>query len=194
MNGANWPDEIRGQLESSAGLLRRTAERDAEALADIAQVLAEALGGGQKLLLCGNGGSAADAQHVATELVARYKRERPALPAIALGTDVTLLTAMSNDYSFERVFARQIEALGASGDVLWAFSTSGTSPNVLAAARTARERGMTIIGFTGSGGAQLEAEADYCLRVDSNDTPRIQEVHMAAAHVICDLVEQAIAG
>jgi D-sedoheptulose 7-phosphate isomerase len=194
MNGSNWPDEIRGQLESSAGLLRRTAERDAEALADIAQVLAEALGGGQKLLLCGNGGSAADAQHVATELVARYKRERPALPAIALGTDVTLLTAMSNDYSFERVFARQIEALGASGDVLWAFSTSGTSPNVLAAARTARERGMTIIGFTGSGGTQLEAAAHYCLRVDSNDTPRIQEVHMAAAHVICDLVEQAIAG
>ncbi|MBV8085248.1 MAG: SIS domain-containing protein [Chloroflexi bacterium] len=181
-------------MTSSASLLSLTAGSEAENLADMAQALAETLASGHKLLLCGNGGSAADAQHVATELVARYKRERAALPAFALGTDITLLTAMSNDYSFEQVFSRQIEALGAEGDVLWAFSTSGKSPNVLAAARTAHERNMAVIGFTGEKGDQLAEASDYCLRVASSDTARIQEVHIAAAHVICDLVEQALAG
>ncbi|HLY65316.1 MAG TPA: D-sedoheptulose 7-phosphate isomerase [Chloroflexota bacterium] len=188
-----WAGEITAQLEASAQVLRETAG-SAETLAIMAGLIADALGSGHKLLLCGNGGSAADAQHVATELVARYKRERPALPAIALGTDVTLLTAMSNDYSFEHVFARQIEALGVAGDVLWAFSTSGNSANVLAAARAARIRNMAVIGFTGANGGKLRDVVDHCLCVPSSETPRIQEAHIAAAHVICDLVEASLAG
>ncbi len=187
-----WAAEIAAQLNASAELLRQTAGC-AEALADMAAVIADSLASRRKLLLCGNGGSAADAQHVATELVARYKRERAALPAIALGTDVTFLTAMSNDYSFEQVFARQVEALGAAGDVLWAFSTSGASANVIAAIDTARRRGLVTIGFTGASGGKLLGLADHCLCVPSSDTPRIQEAHIAAAHVICDLVEAALA-
>jgi D-sedoheptulose 7-phosphate isomerase len=160
----------------------------------MAAAIVDALSAGHKLLLCGNGGSAADAQHMATELLARYKIDRRALPAIALGTDVTYLTAMSNDIGFEAVFARQVEAFGQAGDVLWAFSTSGSSPNVLNAVRAARQQGLTTIGFTGAKGLELQSLADYCLLVPSTDTARIQEVHTAAAHAICDLLEQELAG
>jgi D-sedoheptulose 7-phosphate isomerase len=178
---------------ASADLLRRSTE-SAQLLASAAAAIADAFAAGNKLLLCGNGGGAADAQHIATELVARYKRQRRALPAIALGTDVTFLTAQSNDYGFEGVFARQVEALGGRADVLWAFSTSGNSANVVAAVQAARERGLATIGFTGASGGKLKDLVDYCLCVPSSDTPRIQEAHIAAAHVICDLVEQALAG
>jgi D-sedoheptulose 7-phosphate isomerase len=188
-----WPAEISAQLNVSADILRQTAAA-AEQLADMAGIIAGALAAGHKLLLCGNGGSAADAQHIATELVARYRRDRAAWPAIALGSDVTLLTAVGNDYGFEQVFARQVEALGATGDVLWAFSTSGMSPNVLAALQAARQRGLVTIGFTGAGGGKMPPLTDYCLRVPSSETPRIQEAHIAAAHILCDLVEQALAG
>jgi len=185
-----WVDEIASHLEASADLLRQTAG-SAELLANMAAMVATALAEGRKVLFFGNGGSAADAQHVATELVARYKRKRGALPAIALGSDVTLLTAIGNDYGFEQVFARQIEALASPGDVLWAFSTSGNSPNVLAAVDMANDRGMLTMAFSGASGGKLREKVGLCLCVWSTDTPRIQEVHMAAAHVICDLVEEA---
>ncbi|HEX6512489.1 MAG TPA: D-sedoheptulose 7-phosphate isomerase, partial [Chloroflexota bacterium] len=184
--------EIAAQLTASAELLREMAS-SAALLAGMAGTVADALSRGNTLLLCGNGGSAAEAQHVATELLARYKRERQGLPAIALGTDVTYLTAMSNDHGFEAVFARQVEALGRQGDVLWAFSTSGNSPNVLHAVEAARHRGLWTLGFTGANGGKLRGLVDMCLCVPSGDTPRIQEVHMAAAHVICDLVEAELA-
>jgi D-sedoheptulose 7-phosphate isomerase len=184
---------IRAQLEQSASVVGLMAQHQDQTLAAAADIVAEALRAGHKLLLCGNGGSAADAQHVATELLARYKLERQALPAIALSTDVTFLTAMSNDYDFSQVFSRQIEGLAGPGDVLWAFSTSGNSPNVLRAAQTARERQMRTLGFTGESGGKLAAEVELCLRVPSSDTPRIQEAHMAAAHAICDYVERACA-
>jgi len=186
----SWAAEIAAQLAASADLLRQTAG-STDVLAAAAAAMADALNAGHKLLLCGNGGSAADAQHMATELVARYKIDRRALPAIALGTDVTYLTAMSNDIGFDAVFARQVEAFGQPGDVLWAFSTSGSSPNVLNAVATARRQGLTTVGFTGANGRQLREVVDYCLLVPSADTPRIQEVHTAAAHAVCDLLEQA---
>jgi len=190
---ASWADEIRVQLGTSAEILRQTAGQ-AELLASMAAAMTDCLRAGGKVLLCGNGGSAADAQHVATELVARYKRDRRPLAAISLAGDATYLTAQSNDVSFDTVFARQVEALGAKADVLWAFSTSGGSRNVLAAAKKARQNGLLTIGFTGAGGGALKPLLDYCLCVPSSDTPRIQEAHIAAAHVICDLVEEALAG
>jgi D-sedoheptulose 7-phosphate isomerase len=189
----SWASAIAAHLGSSAELLRETAAC-AEHIAAVAAAIAGALEGGGKVLLCGNGGSAADAQHVATELVARYKLQRRALPAIALGTDVTYLTASGNDYGFETVFARQVEALGRPGDVLWAFSTSGASPNVLAAVAAARRLDMLTVGFTGASGGQLAPAVHHALRVPSDDTPHIQETHMAAAHAICDLLEAALAG
>jgi len=189
---ASWAADIAAQLTASADLLRQTAV-SAELLATMAAAMADALSAGRKLLLCGNGGSAADAQHMATELVARYKRDRRALPAIALATDVTYLTAMGNDTGFEAVFARQVEAFGQPGDVLWAFSTSGSSANVLKAVAVARRQGLVTVGFTGANGRKLQALVDHCLMVPSTDTPHIQEVHTAAAHAICDLLEQACA-
>ena len=187
----SWAAAISNHLSASADALRETAG-SAETLAAMAGVMADALSSGHKVLLCGNGGSAADAQHMATELVARYKRNRPALPAMALGSDVTYLTAMGNDVGFETVFARQVEAFGQAGDVLWAFSTSGSSANVLAAVAAARCAGMITVGFTGAGGHKLADAVDHCLMVPSDDTPLIQEVHTAAAHAICDLLEQAL--
>jgi len=190
---AAWAAEIKAQLAASADVMRKTAA-SAQLLAGAAGAVADCFGNRGKLLLCGNGGSAADAQHVATEFVARYKRERRGLPAIALASDATYLTAQSNDFSFASVFARQVEALGTRGDVLWAFSTSGSSRNVIAALKTARQCGLVTIGFTGASGGELKKLVDYCLCVPSADTARIQEVHIAAAHVICDLVEEALAG
>jgi D-sedoheptulose 7-phosphate isomerase len=187
----SWAADIAAQLAAGADLLRATAEC-ADVLAAAAAAMADALRAGHKLLLCGNGGSAADAQHMATELLARYQRDRRALPAIALGSDVTYLTAMANDVGFEAVFARQVEALGQPGDVLWAFSTSGRSPNVLAALRAARRLGLLTVGFTGASDSPLQGLVDHCLAVPSSDTPRIQEVHAAAAHAICDLLEQEL--
>jgi D-sedoheptulose 7-phosphate isomerase len=188
-----WSVDAAHQLAESAAVVGNT-QASAELIARIAAVSTGALEAGNKLLLCGNGGSAADASHIATELTARYKLERRALAAVALGTDMAFVTAVSNDYAFERVFAREIEALGRPGDVLWAFSTSGKSRNVLLAVDAAREQGLTTVGFTGRGGGELPSAVDLCLRVPSDDTPRIQEAHITAAHVICDLIERALAG
>ena len=188
--------EIRDAILDSAGMLRRLAE-DAAAVAAIAAIVdlsVAALARGNKLLICGNGGSAADAQHWAGELVSRFHYDRPGLPAIALTTDSSILTAIGNDYGYERVFARQVEALGAAGDVLWGISTSGRSPNVLAAIRAARAKGLVTVGFTGAGpgAAEMAALCDPCLRVPATETPRIQEGHEVAGHTICAMIERRL--
>jgi D-sedoheptulose 7-phosphate isomerase len=144
---------------------------------------------GGKILLCGNGGSAADAQHAATELVVRYQEQRRALAAIALTTDTSILTAHANDYGFDGVFARQVEALGRPGDALVAISTSGNSPSILQAARAAREQRITVIGLTGHAGGQLIEHCDLAIQVDSANTARIQEAHIYLLHVWCEWLE-----
>ena len=159
-----------------------------------AELIVEALTGGKKILICGNGGSAADAQHIAAELVGRYEVERRGLPAIALTTDTSALTALANDYSFERVFARQVEALAASGDVLIAISTSGNSPNIISAVMAAREIGCATIGLTGSKGKKLAAVCDRCVLVPAERTARIQEAHIAIGHIWCEIVDVRMFG
>ncbi len=159
----------------------------------IAAAIVAALTAGNKLLIIGNGGSAADAQHIAAEIVGRYKRERPAYPALALTTDTSALTAIANDYGYERVFERQVEGLGVPGDVLLALSTSGRSPSILAALRTARKRGLVTVGFTGSKGEAMGADCDHLLIAPVGETALIQQIHLAVAHAICDVVEQELA-
>ncbi|WP_265820798.1 D-sedoheptulose-7-phosphate isomerase [Geovibrio ferrireducens] len=149
---------------------------------------------GGKVLIFGNGGSAADSQHIAAEFTNRFKMERPPLPAIALTTDTSALTAIGNDYSFEEVFDKQLKALGNTNDIAWGISTSGNSPNVLAALRTAGRQGMTTIGFTGKDGGLMRGLCDHLLISPSECTPRIQEIHIAAAHIICELVDEIMFG
>lgn len=157
-----------------------------------ARLLAEAFEAGNKLLVFGNGGSSADAQHICGELVGRFLKERRALPAIALTANQAVLTAWANDYSYDEVFSRQIEACGCPGDVAWGISTSGNSRNVIAALRTARERGLRTIALTGKGGGAMAAWADVLLAVPLVETPRIQEVHLVTYHAICATVEQLL--
>jgi D-sedoheptulose 7-phosphate isomerase len=187
-------DLIGVHLEQSLAALER-ANGDATLLATaraIADAMISALRSGRKILVVGNGGSAADAQHIAAEIIGRYKQDRPAFAAIALTTDTSALTAIANDYGFEQIFARQVEGLGQRGDVLLALSTSGRSPNILAALRTARARGLVTIGFTGSKGEALRAVCDHLLVSPSDDTPIIQQIHLAIAHGICDEIEQTL--
>jgi D-sedoheptulose 7-phosphate isomerase len=187
-------DPIAAHLKLSLAALERAAQ-DAALLAaarKIAEVIIAALRSGNKLLIVGNGGSAADAQHIAAEIVGRYKQDRPGWAAIALTTDTSALTAIANDYGFEQVFARQVEGLGQRGDVLLAMSTSGRSPNILAALRTARERGLVTIGFTGTNGKTLATHCDQLLVASSDDTAVAQQIHLAVAHGICDEIEQSL--
>lgn len=158
-------------------------------LASAAELIAEAFKAGGKLMVIGNGGSAADAQHLAAEFVNRFEIERPPLPAIALTTDTSILTSIGNDYDFETVFIKQIKAVGKEGDVLLALSTSGTSPNVVKAVGTASKLGIKTVALTGRGGGGLAERVDLVLNVDSNSTPRIQEVHITVCHMICELVD-----
>jgi D-sedoheptulose 7-phosphate isomerase len=167
-------------------------ERESGRLAAWAGTLAARLGAGGRLLVAGNGGSAAEAQHFAAELSGRFARERRALPALALTTDTSVLTAVGNDYGFERVFGRQIEAFGRPGDVAVGISTSGRSPNIVDGLRTARARGLTTIAVTGASPADLAPHADLVLAVTGPSTARIQEGHLTVLHVICDLVESAL--
>jgi len=153
-------------------------------------VCTEALRAGKKIMLCGNGGSSADAQHIAAELVGRFQKERKGLKAIALTTDSSILTAISNDYSFEEVFSRQIEALGEEGDVLIAISTSGESENVLKACEMARIKGCKIIGLLGRDGGRIKDLCDVALVVPHTQTPRIQEMHILIGHLICKLIDE----
>jgi D-sedoheptulose 7-phosphate isomerase len=158
----------------------------------ISDALLQALKSHHKILLCGNGGSAADAQHVAAEFVGRFARERAAWPAMALTTNTSILTAIGNDYSFDRVFARQVEAFAVPGDVIVGISTSGNAANVIAAMKTARELGCQTIGFTGENGGRLKDGVDICLHAPSNVTARIQEVHIVVWHIVCEMIEQEL--
>jgi len=186
-------ERLARQLRESAALAEKMADESAESILAAADRLAAAFRAGGKLLLCGNGGSAADCQHMAAELVSRLsrERERPGLPALALTTDTSFLTAFANDCGFEGVFERQVEAHGRPGDVLIAISTSGNSGNVLRAVRKARERQMTTIGLVGEGGA-LTGLVDCAVVVPSRDTQRIQEVLLCVEHILCDLTEAAL--
>jgi D-sedoheptulose 7-phosphate isomerase len=186
---------IRELFEASARVREVFLEENLEALERAVDLVAEALGGGRKLLLFGNGGSAADAQHIAAELVGRFVRERRPLPAVALTTDTSALTAIANDYGYEEVFARQVRALGSAGDVALAISTSGRSPNVLRAVEAARAGKLKTIGLTGGDGGALAGMVDVSLRVSaSRESARIQETHILVGHVICELVERRLAG
>jgi D-sedoheptulose 7-phosphate isomerase len=167
--------------------------RDQQSLLErIAEEMTRAILAGQKVLWCGNGGSAADSQHLAAELMGRFRRERCAFPSIALTTDTSVLTAVGNDYGYERVFQRQVEALCTKGDVLVGISTSGSSKNVWAALQTARQIGAFTVAFTGQGGGEIATIADVALRVPSKDTARIQEAHILCGHMVCDWVERAV--
>lgn len=160
---------------------------------DCAKLLVKTFKAGKKVLICGNGGSAADAQHIAAEFVGRYETERRALPSIALTTDTSALTALANDYDFERIFARQVDALAVEGDCLIAISTSGNSRNVIAAVMAARNRGCKVIGMTGANGKKLASLSDACILVPSDRTARIQEAHITIAHIWCEIVDEWMA-
>jgi D-sedoheptulose 7-phosphate isomerase len=165
-------------------------ERVRSNLGPAAQAISDALKSGHKLLVFGNGGSAADAQHVVAELVGRFQRERAALPAIALTVDTSILTAIANDYSFKQVFARQVEALGNAGDVAMGISTSGESPNVVAALQAAKAKGLKTIALTGRDGGSVGRAAEIHVNVPDQSTPHVQEVHMTLLHVMCDVIEE----
>jgi D-sedoheptulose 7-phosphate isomerase len=156
----------------------------------VARLCVDALRAGGKLLIAGNGGSAADAQHLAAEFVSRFYFDRPGLAAIALTTDTSALTAIGNDYGFERLFSRQVDALGRAGDVFIGISTSGNSPNVLAALAECRTKRLITVGLTGRSGGKMAALCDHCLRMPSTETPKIQEGHIIVGHIICALVER----
>lgn len=189
-------NRIAAHFQNSLAAMTAAAD-DASLLATsqaIAAAAITALQDGRKILLAGNGGSAADAQHIAAEIVGRYKQERPAWPAIALTTDTSALTAIGNDYGFEQIFARQVQGLGQRGDILFALTTSGRSPNILSALKTARDLGITTVGFTGTKGESLRASCDHLFISPSDDTPVVQQIHMMAMHAICDEVEHALIG
>lgn len=182
---------ISARLLASSHVLQMTAYQLSDSIQKAADLMITALKAGNKILACGNGGSAADAQHFATELVVRFLHDRVALPAIALTTDTSILTAAANDTGFENVFSRQVWALGQPGDVLVAISTSGNSPNILAAAQAARLRGMKVIGLMGEKACRLVELTDLPLQIPSTFTPSIQQAHTAVLHVLCELVEKA---
>jgi len=180
------------QLEEARQVNAEFAREGFKLAAKAASCLSDAFLAGNQLLICGNGGSAADAQHIAAEFVGRYLRERRPLPAQALTTNTSSLTAIGNDYSYSTIFERQVQAFGRKGDVLIGISTSGNSENVLKAFAAAKKIGMKTIGFTGLTGGKMPESSDILVRVPSTSTPRIQEMHICIAHIICDLVEQSI--
>lgn len=188
---------IKGHFAASAQLKIDAADALAPLIAIAAETMTTCLFADGRILACGNGGSAADAQHFAAELVGRFERERPELPAIALTTDTSILTAIANDYAFEQVFAKQVRALGRKGDVLLAISTSGNSANVVAAIDAAREREMHVVALTGKGGGrigELLLEGDVNICVPHDRTARIQEVHLLAIHCLCDAIDRTLLG
>jgi len=189
-----FTQRIRQSIEASIAvkhLLLNNVEV-VSAMARVSEILIEAFRKGNKPILFGNGGSAADAQHIAAEFVGRFAFDRPALPALSLSVNTSAVTAIGNDYGFEVVFARQIQALGRSGDVAIGISTSGNSPNVLQGVTVAKKMGLHTVGLTGAGGGKLKTAVDQCLCVPSNETPRIQECHILIGHIISELVEKTI--
>jgi D-sedoheptulose 7-phosphate isomerase len=191
MNDAEFvADYLHQSVAALTAFAADTAAR--ETLARMAEVTVVAMRGGKKLLISGNGGSAADAQHIAGEFISRLMFDHAPLPAIALTTDTSALTATANDYGYEQVFERQVRGLGQPGDVFLGISTSGNSPNVLRALSAARERGLTTLGFSGGGGGRMASLCDLILMAPSNWTPVIQQVHSTAAHIYCALIERAM--
>ena len=182
-----------GRLRDLAALAVRTADALAPEIARAASLMRRTLDGGGTLFFCGNGGSAADAQHMATEYVVRYMRTRRALAAIALTTDTSLLTAAGNDFGFEEIFARQVEALVRPGDLLVIHSTSGNSPNILRAADVARAKGVAVLSLTARDGGALRERSDITLIVPTDRTDRAQEIHLCVQHLICEVIEEALA-
>ncbi len=192
----NRSDDTGGSIAANSlnehlGVFQAVLSSGEETIEACAELLLETFNNGNKVLICGNGGSAADAQHIATEFVGRYETERRALPAISLTTDTSALTALANDYDFERIFARQVEALAVEGDCLIAISTSGNSRNVIAAVMEARRNNCKVIGMTGAAGKKLASLCDACIMVPSERTARIQEAHITIAHIWCEMVDAA---
>jgi D-sedoheptulose 7-phosphate isomerase len=176
-------------IETHKKMTNELQKNSIEIITAAAEAIIKVLEQNGTIYLCGNGGSAADAQHIAAELVGRFRRERKALAAVALSTDTSILTSIANDYTYENVFARQVEALVRKGDIIWALSTSGASASVTAAVRLAKEKGAKIIAFTGRKNSELEQIADICFCADNESTARSQEMHQLAYHIICDIVE-----
>jgi len=181
---------ITGRFDETLEVLTKIKEEQTELINEVAQILTASFKAGHKLLICGNGGSAADAQHIAAEFVGKfYKIDRPALPAIALNTNTSIITAIGNDFGYDMTFLRQVEALGQKDDVFITISTSGNSINSVEAAKTAKLRGMKVISFTGEGGGKLAEISDITIKVPSKNTPIIQNAHIAVLHIICEIVE-----
>jgi D-sedoheptulose 7-phosphate isomerase len=183
--------QITEVIETHKKLLAELEVSGIEPIAAAADAIKKTLKQGGRIYICGNGGSAADAQHIASELVGRFERERKALPAIALTTDTSILTSISNDYGYDDVFAKQVEAMLKEGDIFWCISTSGTSVNVVKAAELAKEKGACVLAFTGRANSKLQQTADICFCAEDNSTARSQEIHQLAYHIICKLVEQS---
>lgn len=189
-------DFVTNQIKKSYEIKKAILE-DEQILATILQVgklLIDIYKKGNKLLIAGNGGSAADAQHIAGELVSKFYFDRPALPAIALTTDTSIITAIGNDYGYEKLFSRQIEANGVQGDAFLGISTSGNSQNIIEGLQVAKKKGLMTIGLTGEGGGKMKDLCDYCIYVPSSETPRIQEAHILIGHILCSMIEKAMFG
>ena len=187
----DWQTRIAAEIATTAANFARLAAQT-PAIAGAAEAMIKTLRGGGKIMLCGNGGSAADAQHLAAELVGRYRKDRAPLAALALTVDTSALTAIANDYAFEEVFARQVTGLGRPGDLLLALSTSGDSANVLAAVAAARANGIATVALTGAGGGRLAPLADLAIRVPAARSNAVQELHIAVGHILCGIVEDAL--
>ncbi|MHC4641688.1 MAG: D-sedoheptulose-7-phosphate isomerase [Planctomycetota bacterium] len=181
--------QILEAIEAHEKMIAQLRETGTETIAAVSEVIIKSLAQNGTVYLCGNGGSAADAQHIAGELVGRFEHNRRGLPAVALTTDSSVMTSISNDYGYESIFSKQVEALVREGDIFWAISTSGTSTNILSAARLAKEKGACVIAFTGSCGSELEDIADVCFCAEGS-TARSQEIHQLGYHIVCKLVEQ----
>jgi D-sedoheptulose 7-phosphate isomerase len=189
---ASLDAQIKEELEASIEVKQAVIAKNVDIIREIVETVSNCLKNGHKLLFFGNGGSAADSQHIAAEFVSKFNMDRQALPAIALTVDTSILTSCANDYHFDRVFARQVEALGQQGDVAIGISTSGNSPNVLNAMEEAKHKGLKTIAFTGETGGKLKDRVDICLQVPSKVTARIQEAHITVAHIICNITEKEL--
>ena len=187
-------DRIAELFADSIRVKEQFVSQYASLIREVSELIVSCFRNGNKLLLMGNGGSSSDASHIAGEFVNRFLKDRPPLPAIALNTDMAVITSIGNDYGFNLIFSRQVETLAKEGDIVIAISTSGNSPNVIAAVETARKMGNTTIGLTGGSGGKLASLVDYAFIVPSKATPRIQEVHITLGHVICQVVEDAMFG
>jgi D-sedoheptulose 7-phosphate isomerase len=192
-NQISMKDKIRKVFEESIQVTEKFLdEKNIDRICEVSKIIAGAFSDGKKLILFGNGGSAADASHVAAEFINRFKRERPGLPAIALSTDMAVITAIANDYDFSEIFAKQLKALSEEGDVVIAMSTSGNSPNILKAMDVARKKRLVTIAFTGIRGEKFASKAQFSFTVPSDSTPRIQETHIILGHIVCQMVEEIL--